>query len=80
MNTIEYTDEYIACLSASDIKDIMMERDQLKLRVEALEEEVEEMEKNVDFLRTLEACGVDNWDGYEMAADSWRESQSDEDE
>ena len=32
-------------------------------------EKVEKMEADVKKLRALEAAGVDNWEGYEMALD-----------
>ncbi|MEU5166841.1 hypothetical protein [Streptomyces mutomycini] len=32
-----------------------------------LEDEVEGLKKQVDFLYALETCGVDNWEGYSTA-------------
>lgn len=38
-------------------------------RVEITKEYLAELESAVDFLDCLEACGVNNWDGYGDALD-----------
>lgn len=49
-------------------------------RIAQLEEENKELQKEVDFLDALRSYGVDNWHGYEAAADEWRETHKDEDD
>lgn len=39
--------------------------------------EYDAMQKQLDFLDCLEACGVDNWQGYD---DAWEMMENDEDE
>ena len=49
--------------------DEKLEKDNLKAEVERLNNLVEDQEEDVKFLRALEAAGVDNWEGYDIAQD-----------
>lgn len=49
-------------------------------RIAQLEAENKELQKEVDFLDVLRMYGVDNWSGYEMAADEWRATHKDEED
>lgn len=42
-------------------------------------DEYDELVRNQTFLTYLEGAGVDNWDGYEFAAEAFREDYPDED-
>lgn len=38
-------------------------------KIEDLEEIIDSQEEDINFLRALEAAGVDNWEGYDIAQD-----------
>jgi len=44
-------------------------------KIKILEEENEEMQEDVNWLRCLESAGVDNWEGYDMAIDIQNEQK-----
>ena len=35
--------------------------------IENLKKQIAELQERADFLAALEACGVDNWEGYDQA-------------
>jgi len=44
-------------------------------KIKILDEENEEMQEDVNWLRCLEMAGVDNWEGYDMATDIQNEQK-----
>ena len=40
-----------------------------KVKNEVLQKQVEKLEKRDEWLSCLEAAGVDNWEGYDIAID-----------
>lgn len=51
----------------------MLERDEARQRVAKLEKILDCSDKDVAFLNTLYAAGVDNWEGYEIAQEMMEE-------
>ena len=43
------------------------ENAQLRITIDELQAEIQELEDDADFLAALQAAGVDNWEGYEHA-------------
>lgn len=56
-------------------------REEMAKETASLRNELEEVHDQLHFLRCLEAVGVDNWEGYGIAQDMYKEEyKEDEDE
>lgn len=50
---------------------------ELHNKINTLEKRLEEYDEDIHFLECLRACGVDNWEGYDMAREMMLENDDD---